>query len=108
MPNERSSLGNHLDSRRRWNIRLRSAFNSACLYAYLLCCDECTGADSLSPSLRRCLASANLIESPGSGVRRRTGNASRWRDGQMVLRGAAHAYLLAEKNFHKLQGYGDF
>lgn len=59
----------------------------------------------LPPSLHRCLATTNLIESPQSGVRRRTGNVSRWRDGQMVLRWVAGAYLLTEKNFRKLQGY---
>ena len=61
----------------------------------------------LPPSLHRCLATTNLIESPQSGVRKRTGNVSRWRDGQMVLRWVAGAYLLTEKNFHKLQGYRD-
>ena len=59
----------------------------------------------LPPSLHRCLATTNLIESPQSGVRKRTGNVSRWRDGQMVLRWVAGAYLLTEKNFRKLQGY---
>ena len=59
----------------------------------------------LPPSLHRCLATSNLIESPQSGVRKRTGNVSRWRDGQMVLRWVAGAYLLTEKNFRKLQGY---
>jgi transposase-like protein len=61
----------------------------------------------LPPSLHRCLATSNLIESPQSGVRKRTGNVSRWRDGQMVLRWVAGAYLLTEKNFRKLQGYRD-
>lgn len=61
----------------------------------------------LPPSLQRCLATTNLIESPQSGVRKKTGNVSRWRDGQMVLRWVAGAYLLTEKNFRKLQGYRD-
>ncbi len=59
----------------------------------------------LPPSLHRCLATTNLIESPQSGVRKRTGNVSRWRDGQMVLRWVAGAYLLTEKHFKKLMGY---
>lgn len=57
------------------------------------------------PSLHRCLATTNLIESPQSGVRKRTGNVCRWRDGQMVVRWVAGAYLLTEKNFRKLMGY---
>jgi putative transposase len=59
----------------------------------------------LPPSLHRCLATTNLIESPQSGVRKRTGNVSRWRDGEMVLRWVAGAYLLTEKSFRKIAGY---
>jgi len=46
-----------------------------------------------------------LIGSPQSGVRKRTGNVCRWREGEMVLRWVAGAYLLTEKNFHKVAGY---
>ena len=59
----------------------------------------------LPPSLHRCLGTTNLIESPPSGVRKRTGNVSRWRDGEMVLRWVAGAYLLTEKHFRKIMGY---
>lgn len=59
----------------------------------------------LPPSLHRCLGTTNLIESPQSGVRKRTGNVSRWRDGEMVLRWMAGAYLLTEKSFRKVAGY---
>jgi putative transposase len=59
----------------------------------------------LPPSLHRCLGTSNLIESPQSGVRKRTGNVSRWRDGEMVLRWVAGAYLLTEKSFRKVAGY---
>lgn len=59
----------------------------------------------LPPSLHRCLGTTNLIESPQSGVRKRTGNVSRWRDGEMVLRWMAGAYLLTEKSFRKVMGY---
>ena len=38
----------------------------------------------LSASLRLCLATTNVIESPHSGVRMRTRRVSRWKDGQMV------------------------
>jgi transposase-like protein len=59
----------------------------------------------LPPSLHRCLGTTNLIESPQSGVRKRTGNVTRWRDGEMVLRWVAGAYLLTEKHFRKIMGY---
>lgn len=61
----------------------------------------------LSPALRRCLTSTNIIESPHSGVRLRTRRICRWRDGRMVLRWAAAAFLMTEKNFRKIQGYRD-
>ncbi len=61
----------------------------------------------LSSSLRLCLASTNLIESPHSGVRMRTRRVSRWKDSQMVLRWAASAFLETEKNFRRIQGYQD-
>jgi putative transposase len=61
----------------------------------------------LSPSLCRCLCSTNVIESPHSGVRLRTRRVCRWRDGQMVLRWSAAAFLMTEKSFRKIQGYRD-
>ncbi len=61
----------------------------------------------LSPSLRRCLGTTNIIENPHSGVRRRTRRVSRWRNGTMVLRWAASAFLATEKNFRRIQGYRD-
>ncbi len=61
----------------------------------------------LPPSLHRCLATTNLIESPQSGVRKRTGNICRWRDADMVLRWVAGAYLATEKHFRRMQGYED-
>ena len=61
----------------------------------------------LSSSLRLCLASTNLIESPHSGVRMRTRRVSRWKDSQMVLRWVASAFLETEKNFRRIQGYQD-
>lgn len=61
----------------------------------------------LSPALCRCLSSTNLIESPHSGVRLRTRRICRWRDGRMVLRWAAAAFLITEKSFRRLQGYRD-
>lgn len=61
----------------------------------------------LSPKLRRCLGTTNIIESPHSGVRIRTRRVSRWKNGSMVLRWAASAFLATEKNFRKIQGYRD-
>jgi len=55
--------------------------------------------------LRRCLATTNLIESPGAGVRLRTRRVCRWKDGAMVLRWAASAYLATEKRFRRIMGH---
>ena len=55
--------------------------------------------------LRRCLATTNLIESPGAGVRLRTRRVCHWKDGKMVLRWAAAAYLATEKRFRRIMGY---
>jgi hypothetical protein len=49
----------------------------------------------LSPALCRCLSSRNIIEIPDRRVRLRTRRICRWRDGKMVLRWAAAAFLLA-------------
>ena len=56
-------------------------------------------------SLRLCLGTTNIIESPHSGVRMRTRRVSRWKDGKMVLRWVASAFLATEKNFRRIQGY---
>lgn len=61
----------------------------------------------LSPRLRKCLASTNVIESSLSGVQGRTGRVTRWRDGAMALRWAAAAALETEKNFRKIMGHKD-
>jgi putative transposase len=57
------------------------------------------------PSLHRCLGTTNIIESPQSGVRMRTGRVSRWKDGAMVRRWVASAFLITEKSFRKVVGY---
>jgi len=59
----------------------------------------------LPGSLRRCLGTTNLVESPISGVRLRTGRVTRWRDGAMALRWAAAAYLETEKHFRRIMGH---
>lgn len=61
----------------------------------------------LPPSLHRCLASTNIIESPHSGVRIRTRRVCRWRDSGMVKRWMAAAFLATEKNFRKIMGHRD-
>jgi len=61
----------------------------------------------LSPRLSRCLTTTNLVESPHSGVRLRTRRVTRWKDGAMVLRWAATAFLEAEKRFRRIMGYQD-
>jgi transposase-like protein len=71
--------------------------------------EECFTINRLDipPSLHRCLATTNLIESPHSGVRMRTNRVCRWRDGGMVKRWMASAFLATEKNFRKMMGYRD-
>ena len=59
----------------------------------------------LPPTLRRCLATTNLVESPHAGMRERTGRVKRWRDGAMVLRWLAAGYLETEKHFRRIMGY---
>ena len=56
-------------------------------------------------SLHKCLATTNLIESPHSGVRKRTRNVCHWRDVDMVERWAASAWLLTQKHFHRIDGH---
>ena len=61
----------------------------------------------LPPSLYKCLATTNVIESPQSGVARRTANVTRWRDPEMVERWVASAWLLTEDKFRKIDGHRD-
>jgi putative transposase len=71
--------------------------------------EECFTVNRLEvpASLHRCLTTTNIIESPQSGVRMRTRRVCRWRDGAMVKRWAASAFLATEKNFRKIMGYRD-
>jgi len=61
----------------------------------------------LPPSLYKCLGTTNVIESPQSGVQKRTHNVTRWRDADMVERWVASAWLLTEKHFRKVIGHRD-
>jgi putative transposase len=58
----------------------------------------------LPGALRRCLCTTNVIESPNSGIRRRTGRVSRWKDGSMLLRWVASALIETEKSFRRIMG----
>jgi transposase-like protein len=62
----------------------------------------------LPPSLYKCLGTTNVIESPQSGVQKRTDNVTRWRHASMVERWVASAWLLTEKHFRKVVGFRDF
>lgn len=59
----------------------------------------------IPPSLHKCLATTNLIESPQGGVQRRTDNVTRWRDAHMVQRWVASAWLLTDKHFRRIDGH---
>ena len=71
--------------------------------------EECFTINRLGvpPSLHRCLATTNLIESSQSGVRMRTRRVCRWRDAAMVQRWAAASFLATEKNFRRIMGWRD-
>jgi len=71
--------------------------------------EECFAINRLRipPSLHRCLATTNVIESPQSGVRRRTSRVCRWRDAAMIQRWVAAAFLATEKNFSRIMGWKD-
>lgn len=58
----------------------------------------------LPATLRRCLCTTNVIESPQGTVRQKIGRVRRWRDGAMVLRWVASAFLASEKSFRRLMG----
>jgi transposase-like protein len=59
----------------------------------------------LPGTLRRCLGTTNIIESPNAGIRQRTGRVTRWRNGQMALRWTAAALLSMEKRMRRIMGY---
>lgn len=59
----------------------------------------------LPEELRRRLRSTNMIESTNSGVRDRSRNVKRWRDGLHVERWTAASLLECEKKFRRINGY---
>jgi putative transposase len=59
----------------------------------------------LPKTLRRCLGSTNVIESPNSGVRSRTHRVKHWRDHGMVVRWVAASLMDMEQRFKRIMGY---
>lgn len=59
----------------------------------------------LPPRLRKCLGTTNLIDSTHSGVRQKTGRITNWKNGAMVLRWSAAAFLATEKRYRRIIGH---
>lgn len=59
---------------------------------------------NLPEQLRVSLRSTNIIESANNGVRDRTRNVKRWRDGLQVERWTAAGLLESEKSFRRIKG----
>lgn len=59
----------------------------------------------LPKELRRCLGTTNVIESPNSGIRSRTGRVKNWQDHEMVVRWVAACLLDMESRFKRVMGY---
>lgn len=60
---------------------------------------------NLPGTLRRCLATTNLIDSSDSGVRQRTRRVTNWQHGNMALRWAAAGFVETEKHYRRIMGY---
>jgi transposase-like protein len=60
---------------------------------------------NLPGTLRRCLATTNLIDSSDSGVRQRTRRVTNWQHGKMAVRWAAAGFVETEKNYRRIMGY---
>ncbi len=71
--------------------------------------EECFTINRLGvpPTLMRCLATTNIIESPHAGVRIQTRRVTHWQNGKMVIRWLASAFIRTEKRFNKIMGYRD-
>lgn len=59
----------------------------------------------LPPTLMRCLATTNVIDSSHWGVRQRTGRVTHWQDGQMALRWATAAFEATARGFRRIMGH---
>jgi len=71
--------------------------------------EECFTINRLDipPTLHRCLATTNIIESPHAGVRIQTRRVTHWQNGKMVLRWMALAFIRTEKHFNRIMGHRD-
>ncbi len=71
--------------------------------------EECFTINRLDipPTLHRCLATTNVIESPHAGVRIQTRRVTHWQNGKMVLRWMASAFIRTEKRFNRIMGHRD-
>jgi len=58
----------------------------------------------LPEQLRRSLRSTNIIESANNGIRDRSRNVKRWRDGIQIERWTAASLLETEKQFRRIKG----
>ena len=61
----------------------------------------------LTSSLRRCLATTNLIDNGHSAARDRMRRVKNWQSGEMALRWAAVAFEATSKGFRRIMGYRD-
>lgn len=59
----------------------------------------------LPPSLCRCLATTNLVDSSHSGVREKTRRVSHWQNQDMALRWTAGALVATAEKFRRIMGY---
>jgi putative transposase len=59
----------------------------------------------LPKTLRRCLGTTNVIESPNSGIRSRTRRVKNWKDHSMVVRWVAASLMDMEKRFKRIMGF---
>jgi hypothetical protein len=61
----------------------------------------------LPPSPYKCLAKTNVIESPQSGVERRTANVTRWRDREMAERLGRFGLAAQGEELPQIDGHRD-
>jgi transposase-like protein len=59
----------------------------------------------LPPSLCRCLATTNLVDSSHSGVREKTRRVSHWQNQDMAMRWTAGAIMATAEKFRRIMGY---
>lgn len=59
----------------------------------------------LPGSLRRCLATTNLLDATHSGMRQRTRRVTNWQNGAMAVRWAAASLAETEKNYRRIMGH---